>query len=123
MSEETPRCLVRDDQGNDACDRPAEFIVWGHLYEKREKGPRCERHLPEGAYFPGAIGQSAIYRIPATLTVTAEQIERAARKLWENEVHEGYLGSWAANAETYRRIVRANVAALGFTVEGGGQRG
>lgn len=44
---ETPRCLVRDDQGNDMCDRPVEFIVWGHLYEKREKGPRCERHLPE----------------------------------------------------------------------------
>ena len=64
---ERQRCLQRDAAGDDVCDQPARYVVWGHLYEKGEKGPRCGRHLPESAYLPqteGVFANHAIYEIP-----------------------------------------------------------
>jgi hypothetical protein len=58
-------CRTFDDRGQSICEQPARFIVWGHLYEKRDKGPKCRRHLPPGAHLPSGFGAPAIYEIPA----------------------------------------------------------
>lgn len=83
-TEET-RCLQRDDAGHDVCDQSARYVVWGHLYEKSEKGPRCRRHLPQSTYTlaGGVFVNHAIYEIPpargdAAPTVTAEQARTIA---------------------------------------------
>lgn len=71
-------CRTFDDLGNPICDAPAEFIVWGHLYEKRHKGPKCRKHLPPQSGVLG-FGVPAIYAIPtapATVQPTAEQVAR-----------------------------------------------
>lgn len=39
------RCLQRDEKGDDICTKSARYIVWGHLYEKNQKGPRCYEHV------------------------------------------------------------------------------
>lgn len=60
-------CRTFDDHGDSICDRPAGFIVWGHLYEKRDKGPKCGHHLPPGVLLPSGFGTPAIYEIPAVV--------------------------------------------------------
>lgn len=69
-------CRTFDDTGGSVCDRPARFIVWGHLYEKRDKGPKCGRHLPIGAHVPSGFGAPAIYEIPSR-TVSTEHVSAA----------------------------------------------
>jgi len=45
------------------CGEPADFVVWGHLYEKQAKGPKCSehlrKHLPD--VWDWSISQNAIY--------------------------------------------------------------
>lgn len=65
-------CRTFSDDGRDVvCDRPATHIVWGHLYERRDKGPKCTKHLPKKVREQGmvhltglGIFTEAIYVIP-----------------------------------------------------------
>jgi len=57
---EIPMCRTFDKSGNSICTSPARFIVWGHLYEKLDKGPKCRKHLPKvqgmpTGYYGGAV--------------------------------------------------------------------
>lgn len=68
----TTRCLHRDQAGMDDCTRPARYVVWGHLFTKEEKGPRCRRHLPESVGQWNPLGSlPAVYEIPATVLTPA----------------------------------------------------
>lgn len=100
-------CRTFDDAGDSICDRLAQFVVWGHLYEKKYKGPKCARHLPPGVYLPGGFGKPAIYEIPAPVVVTREQLLAARDKV----VQEG--------RETYGQsaFAFAVVKELGIVVE------
>ena len=42
-----PACFTFDDITQRMCFKPARYVVWGHLYEKREKCPNCGDHLPQ----------------------------------------------------------------------------
>lgn len=44
------------------CNAPARYIVWGHLLEKMDKGPKCYRHLPTNVknHMPG-LGIAPIF--------------------------------------------------------------
>lgn len=72
-------CRTFSDDGLEVvCDRPARYIVWGHLYERRDKGPKCARHLPRSVREQGmvhltALGifRQAIYEIPDRVAPTA----------------------------------------------------
>lgn len=57
-------CRTFDERGKSVCDAPARYIVWGHLFEKVDKGPKCAKHLPEMSMPPWMRLQAAIYEIP-----------------------------------------------------------
>lgn len=60
------------------CDRPARYIVWGHLYEKQHQGPKCWEHAPKPKMGHDAVEQdyvatmphAAIYEIPLAPAMT-----------------------------------------------------
>lgn len=104
-----PMCRTFDAKGDSVCDQPARFIVWGHLFEKRDKGPKCERHLPptQGAPWLG-LGSPAIYEIPRP-SVTAEQVLAASEELTVRGIASdaGCASGW---------LVRKVLSALGVEV-------
>lgn len=57
-----PKDILNPGAGH-VCAEPADFIVWGHLYEKEAKGPKCSthlrKHLPD--IWDWSISQNAIY--------------------------------------------------------------
>jgi hypothetical protein len=94
-------CRTFDERGESVCDRPARYIVWGHLFEKRDKGPKCGRHLPQTHDAPWSLVQSAIYEIPALAArpapvVSGADVERLAWRL----INERY-------SQTRQSITRA----------------
>lgn len=61
-------CIARlPAPGHPDCGRPAEYIVWGKLFDKEELGPRCQECLTRERAARNRSDnpqQSAIYRIP-----------------------------------------------------------
>lgn len=119
MADDTarPTCRTFDNAGDSICDQPARFIVWGHLYEKRDKGPKCGRHLPRGALLPSGFGTPAIYEITASHTVTAEQVWDAYSGARFTPREPDLLAPDGESAWVERGRVFAMLTALGITVE------
>lgn len=71
-------CRTFDEKGTPICDLPARYIVWGHLFDKRDKGPKCAQHLPEHQGPPWFLmaDRAAIYEIPDV---------EAMRQAWDDE--------------------------------------
>lgn len=107
-------CRTFDDCGKSICDEPARFIVWGHLYEKRDKGPKCAKHLPPHQGTPWLRLQAAIYEIPRPAPVDDEAVERAVRAACDEAGWDwtggGRLGV-PTPEEAMEPIVRATLAA------------
>lgn len=57
-------CRTYSTKGVSLCDQPARYIVWGHLFQKLDKGPKCAAHLPESTTAPALGSPPAIYEIP-----------------------------------------------------------
>lgn len=74
-------CRTFAPDGTSVCDKPAKYVVWGHLYQKLDKGPKCAEHAPETPIPPWLGGQGAIYEIPDvdTLLEVAHRQEKALR--------------------------------------------
>lgn len=53
-----PHCRTFDINGVSLCEKPARFIVWGHLIDgKGDRGPKCSEHLPEKYKGAVAVGR------------------------------------------------------------------
>jgi len=85
--DEALTCRTFSEDGREViCTAPARWIVWGHLYEKRDKGPKCSRHLPAKVREQGmvhltglGIFTEAIYAIPDLAEHDRQVAERALR--------------------------------------------
>ena len=89
---ETLVCRTFDERGNSVCSQPAKYIVWGHLYEKRHKGPKCRKHLPPLDHGVPGFGSPAIYGIPAaqpTVLPDVETVREAILSGWLEAFDEG----------------------------------
>lgn len=85
-------CRTFSETGLTVCDQPAEFVVWGHLYEKGDKGPKCRYHLPPGTNGYPVFGTPAIFPIPKPSTrpmLTREELARAIYVVDESEADLG----------------------------------
>lgn len=101
----TPRCRTADKDGRDICDQPARYVVWGHLYEKNDKGPKCAKHLPHiTPNITGPFGPPAIYEIP-----DAAELSRL----------RGVVEEVRTVAEDAIRNVTASHSHWDFTMQGG----
>lgn len=78
-----PQCRTFSADGQQVlCDRPARYIVWGHLYAKQDKGPKCWEHAPKPKAgqdgveqdFVSVMPHAAIYELPIE-TASAKQVD------------------------------------------------
>ncbi len=75
------KCLSRDEAGKDNCSKPARYIVWGHLYEKNQKGLRCYEHAArplmghDGVPSPFVNTQAAVFELSSLTGPVAPTVD------------------------------------------------
>ena len=58
-----PKCRTFSADGSELlCDRPGRYLMWGHLFNKMDKGPKCQYHLPrEVRDFRPGLGTAPVF--------------------------------------------------------------